>query len=31
VPTHMVKLMGRLRLAGNRNDYTPMPVEARLH
>jgi hypothetical protein len=31
VPTHMVKLMGRLLLADNRNDHTPMPVEARLH
>jgi hypothetical protein len=31
VPTLMVKLMGRLLLADNRNDHMPMPVEARLH
>jgi hypothetical protein len=31
VPTHMVKLMGRLLLADNRNDHVPMPEEARLH
>jgi hypothetical protein len=31
VPTHMVKLMGPLLLADNRNEHSPMPVEARLH
>jgi hypothetical protein len=31
VPTHMVKLIGRLLLADTRGDHVPMPQEARLH
>jgi hypothetical protein len=31
VPTHMVKLIGRLLLADDRGEHMPMPEEARLH
>jgi hypothetical protein len=31
VPTHIVKLMGRLLVAGKCGDAVPMPEQARLH
>jgi hypothetical protein len=31
VPTHMVKLIGKLLVSGKLGDHVPMPEEARLH